>query len=220
MTTRRRVTKKRLVSAAVIITVALLVLVLRLVEEIGPERLPGDRFLVARIVDGDTMELQGGDRLRLLSLDTPEKGEPFYNEATLMVQRLALGHEASLEFAKTRRDKYGRLLGYLYIDTLFINKAIIDSGYGYLYLFSDNELNSDRVRLMLEAQRSAMARGVGLWSLSHEPEEFYINKDGSFRLHRPSCASVSKLVPGRYRTFSTREEGLALGLSPCRNCKP
>jgi len=212
--------RRRWFSITFVIVVALLILVLRLVEEIGPERTPGDRFVVAKVLDGDTMELQGGDRLRLLAIDTPEKGEPLHDEATAFLSRRALGQVATIEYANQRRDRYGRLLGYLYTDTLFVNKAIIDSGYGYLYLFDDNDLRSEQVRLMLAAQRSAIERRVGLWSIPHEPEERYINLIGSFRLHRPSCRSVGELVPGRYREFRTREEGLAAGLSPCRNCKP
>lgn len=207
-------------SALLIIVLATLILVFRLVEDIDPDRGLGDRFVVSRILDGDTMELLGGDRLRLLALDTPEKGEAFYNEATELIARFSLDRTARVEYAHKRRDKYGRLLGYLYIDTLFINKMLIDSGLGYVYLFSDNDLKSDQVRLMIEAQRSAIKRKVGLWSLPHAPEERYINKIGSFRLHRPNCRSLGKLVEGRYRVFSTREEGLATGLSPCRNCKP
>ena len=208
------------VSALVVVVVALLILVLRLVEEIGPEGRPGDRFTVIRVIDGDTMELRGGDRLRLLAVDTPEESEPFYTDATRLTAKLALGQVGQIEYAHRRRDKYGRLLGYLFVDTLFVNKAIIDSGYGYVYLFRDNDLHSDQIRLMLEAQRSAISRQVGLWSLPYEPEERYINKVGSFRLHRPNCRSLGELVVGRYQVFTTREEGLVTGLSPCRNCKP
>jgi micrococcal nuclease len=203
-----------------IVGIAALILLVRLVEEIGEEQQPGERFIISRVVDGDTMELKGGDRLRLLALDTPEEGEPYYNEATSLARRLTLGQQARIEFAKRRRDKYGRLLGYLYIDSLFINRIIIDSGFGYVYLFSDNELASEPVRLMLQAQKSAISRKVGLWSLPREAETAYINNPGSFRLHRPSCRSLGDLKPGRFQQFASREDGLMTGLSPCRNCKP
>ena len=212
--------RRRWFSIIFVVAVALLVLVLCLVEEIGPEKGPDDRFVVTRVLDGDTMELQGGDRLRLLAIDTPEKDEPLCDEATEFLARKALGQVADIDYANQRRDKYGRLLGYLYIDTLFVNKAIIDSGYACLYLFDDNDLGSDQVRTLLDAQRSAMERRVGIWSLTHEPEERYINTESSFRLHRPSCRSLGELKPGHYQEFRTREEAMATGLSPCRNCKP
>ncbi|MCP4684053.1 MAG: hypothetical protein GY867_01270 [bacterium] len=223
MATRRRKPRgkgRRAVSVALVLLIALLIVVLRLVEEVGQERRPSDRFVVARIIDGDTIELEGGDRLRLLAIDTPERGERFYDEASAMLERLALGKTARIEFAGRRRDGYGRLLGYLFIDSLYINRAVIDSGLGYVYLFKDTDLNSPLIEELLKAQRSAINRDVGLWAVEREPEEVYFAREGSLRLHRPGCSSVEKLVPGRYQEFSTREDGLVTGLSPCRNCKP
>lgn len=223
MVTRRRQPRsrrRRLVSVALVLLVALLIVVLRLVEEVGPERKPSDRFLVVRILDGDTIELEGGDRVRLLAIDTPESGEPLHDEAAAMMERLALGKTAQIEYGGRRRDSYGRLLGYLFIDSLYINKVVIDSGLGYVYLFEDTDLSSPWVTALLDAQRGAISRDVGLWSIEREPETVYYAKEGSFRLHRPGCSAVRNLKPGRYREFSTREEGLATGLSPCRNCKP
>ncbi len=208
------------VSAGVIVAVAILIVVVRLVEQMGPDRSPTDRFVVAGIVDGDTVELRGGDVLRLLAIDTPEKGERLYDEAAELLRELAFDKTAEIEFTGRRRDKYGRLLGYLYIDSLFVNREILRRGLGYLYLFRDNELQQDRIGQLLAAQRQAIENKVGLWSLKREPEEYYIQKTGSFRLHRPGCRAVEKLKEGSYRIFETREEGLATGLSPCRNCKP
>jgi endonuclease YncB( thermonuclease family) len=217
----KRRTKRRLISAALILAVLAFVVLIRLVEVIGPEGRPGDRFTVWKIIDGDTMELKGGDRLRLLAIDTPEKDEPFYDEATALLARLAYTRLGRIEYSNRRRDKYGRLLGYLYVDdTLFVNRVLIDSGLANVYLFDDNDLANPCVRQLIEAQRSAIERRVGLWSLPREPEPYYVNKPGSFRLHRPGCRTVRDLRPGQYRKIPTREEGLAEGLSPCRICKP
>lgn len=200
--------------------VVVLLLSVRLVEEIGQEKRPEDRFIVVRVIDGDTVELKGGDRLRLLSVDTPEKGEPFYEEAKKLLSSKSLGEIARIDFANKRRDKYGRLLGYLYINDELINKTIIANGLGYLYLFKDTETKNSAVKEMLEAQRAAIVARVGIWSLQRYAEDYYINKSGSFRLHRPSCRSAGKLKEGKYQKFATREDGLMIGLSPCRNCKP
>lgn len=221
MATRRRSSaRRRFFSISLVLALALLIVIVRLVEETGPERYPEDRFIISRVLDGDTVELQGGDKLRLLAIDTPEKGAPFYNEATALLRRLTLGRVATIIYAGRRRDRYGRLLGYLYIDSLFINRAIIDSGLGYVYLFKDNELQLPQVGLLLGSQRGAIDRRAGLWSIEHEPEAYYLALASSFRLHRPNCRSVANRNQNNYRRFPTRVEGLALGLSPCRNCKP
>ncbi len=200
--------------------VVILLLSVRLVEEIGQDKHPDERFVVARVIDGDTVELKGGDRLRLLSVDTPEKGEPFYEEARTLLASKSLGEVAKIDFANKRRDRYGRLLGYLYINDELINKTIISNGLGYLYLFKDTEIKHPAVKEMLEAQKEAIFAQTGIWSLKRYEEDYYINKSGSFRLHRPSCSSVRMLKEGKYRKFKKREDGFITGLSPCRNCKP
>lgn len=205
----------------IISALAALVVSYRLVERVGPEKKPGERFTVKRVLDGDTVELTGGDRLRLLSIDTPERGEKLHDEAMYLLADLAQGKPGRIEFAQSRRDRYGRLLGYLYVDdTLLVNQTMLDSGFAYVYLFEDSDLKRPEVKRMLDAQRSAMARHAGLWSIQRTPEPYYVASERSFRLHRPSCDAVKKLRPGHYRKFATREEGLAEGLSPCRNCKP
>ncbi len=212
--------KKRVIRWTLVLILALTILTIRLVEDIGLDQKPSDRFLVAAVVDGDTVELTGGDRLRLLSIDTPEEGEPYYQEAKDALSQLALGKLARIEFAGLRRDRYGRLLGYLYVDSLFVNEAIVDNGLGNLYLFRDNDAARPETQLLLAAQRRAMDARRGIWSIERQPEKYYIAKDNSFRIHRPGCRSVAELKEGRYRKFETREEGLREGLSPCRNCKP
>lgn len=204
-----------------LLLVVIAIVAVRYVERVGPDKKPSDRFTVIRAIDGDTVELLGGDKLRLLAIDTPEKGETYYDEATQYLATLAVGKPARIEYANSRRDRYGRLLGYLYIDdTLFVNRAILDSGLGYLYLFGDNDMRRSEVKILLEAQRHAMGKKSALWAIEHEPEEYYVANENSFRLHRPGCASLENVRPDRMHIYRTREEGLAEGLSPCRNCKP
>lgn len=209
-----------LTRSLVVLVLALLILTVRLVERIGVDQTPADRFIVKKAVDGDTIVLAGGDKLRLLSIDTPEKGEPFYDEATRFLEQTTLEQTARIEFAANRRDKYGRLLGYLYIDTLFVNKAILENGLGYLYLFKDQDLQREEIKVLLEAQRRAIANKVGIWSLTSEPEQYYVALENSLRLHRPGCRAARNRQEGHYRTLPNRDAGFLEGLSPCRICKP
>ncbi|MFQ5498755.1 MAG: thermonuclease family protein [Candidatus Zixiibacteriota bacterium] len=202
-----------LVLVAVILTV-------RLVERIGDDAVPDDRFVVVKVLDGDTVELRGGDEVRLLSIDTPEKGRAFYDRATAFTSRLCLGKAARIEYARRRRDKYGRLLGYLYVDDLFVNSELVDSGYANLYLFRDTDISREETRVLLEAQRRAIRSGAGIWSVEHPSESEYINLAGSYRFHRPGCRSIENRRSGQYRSFDSRTEAALTGLSPCRRCQP
>ncbi len=218
---KSKLTRKQVIWRTVfVLGLMAIILLIRLVEEIGVDHQPGDRFVVVRVIDGDSVELAGGDRLRLLSIDTPEKGEPLYDEATQFLAKLVLGQSARLVYAGRRRDKYGRMLAYLYVDTLLVNKAILDNGLGYLYLFEDTELDRPETQMLLDAQRRAIAQHAGLFGLPREPEAYYVNSIGSYRFHRPSCRLLSDFDPSRHRRIATREEALREGLSPCRTCGP
>jgi micrococcal nuclease len=203
-----------------IVLFALLVVSYRLVEQTGHDKRVGDRFTVTRVLDGDTAELTGGDRLRLLGIDTPEAGERFHDEAKALLVTLSLDQPCRIEHGGARRDKYGRMLGYLYVDTVFVNRTIVAAGLAYVYLFKDSDLKQPEIRELIDAQKTAIAERRGLWSLPREKESYYVNTVGSFRLHRPNCSAIGPLRAGRHRTYATREEGLSEGLSPCRTCKP
>ncbi|RME32189.1 MAG: hypothetical protein D6800_00010 [Candidatus Zixiibacteriota bacterium] len=217
----RRSHRQRLgVRVAVVLTVALLLVAIRFVQEIGPEGKPGERFTVVRVIDGDTFELTGGDRVRLLAIDAPEEGEALHDSATALLRRLILGKQVRLSFARTRRDHYGRMLAYVFLDTLFVNRVLIDSGLAWVYLFRDNNLKRPEIASLLHSQQAAIKRQTGVWALPYEPEPYYVAVPGSFRLHRPGCRSIEHTPPDELIRYRTREEGLAAGLSPCRNCKP
>lgn len=198
----------------------LLILLIRLVSEIGPDKIPGERFKVVGIVDGDTVDLLGGDRLRLVGIDCPEKGEQFYDSAKMFIQNMTLGKIVQVDFSKRRRDGYGRMLGYTYVDSVFVNAELVRSGLAYVYLYEDNLADSARIEELLEAQNKAIDSGRGLWTISRHKEPYYLARKGSYRFHRPECASVKNLQPGEYIKFDSRLDACRQGYSPCRNCKP
>ena len=201
--------------------VVIILLTLRLVEDVGEERLAGERYVVVRVIDGDTVELMGGDRLRLLAIDTPERGELFHDQAAELLEKIALGKKARIEYGDKRRDRYGRLLGFLYVeDTLFANQTIIDSGLACLFLFDDQDLKSHQIKELLVSQRQAIEEKRGLWGVEQKSEDFYVSVKNSFRFHRPGCTIVSGKKPESLRNIETKKEALFEGLSPCRTCHP
>ena len=204
-----------------IIVLICLIITVRLVEDFGPEWFGDERFIVARVIDGDTVELMGGDKVRLLAIDAPEKGQPLYDRATEVLGQLTLGKTVRLEFSGRKRDRYGRLLGFVIIDdTLMVNRVMLEKGLANLYLFKDTDNKSDKIKMLLTAQREGMKNERGIWALEYEPEYYYVSLLGSFRFHRPSCQSISRGSSQEHIRYEIREQAMALGLSPCRNCKP
>ena len=73
-----------------------------------------DRLTAARVIDGDTIVTSAGDTIRLAGIDTPERGQCGYSEATANIRRTLAGNTLTLTKAGlTDRDKYGRLIRYV-----------------------------------------------------------------------------------------------------------
>lgn len=95
---------------------------------------------VTRVIDGDTIIVDGNERVRLIGVDTPETVDPrkpvqyFGREASTFTRRMVLSKRVRLEYDKTRIDLYGRTLAYVYLeDGTFLNAEIIKQGYGFAY---------------------------------------------------------------------------------------
>jgi len=97
---------------------------------------------IERIVDGDTL-IANGNSIRLLGINTPEKGEIYYDQAKQYLEKLALNKTARLEFGKDKKDRYNRTLAYIYINGQNINLELVKKGYANIYFPSgkDNHYN-------------------------------------------------------------------------------
>lgn len=128
---------------------------------------PSGAQLVERVVDGDTIVVQGVGRVRLIGVDTPETVDPrrpverFGREASAFTKRLLEGRRVRLEYDRERTDRYGRTLAYVHLpDGTLANAEIIRLGYGHAYTrFPFRYL--DRFR---QLEREARDAGRGLWA--------------------------------------------------------
>ncbi|MBI5065516.1 thermonuclease family protein [Candidatus Woesearchaeota archaeon] len=91
--------------------------------------------LVTRVIDGDTLVLESGEKVRLVCINTPEKDQPGYEEAKQFLNKLTLNKEVRLEKDITNKDKYGRLLRYIYVGDTFVNREIVQQGYGKIFRY-------------------------------------------------------------------------------------
>ncbi len=132
---------------------------------------PGEDARVTRVVDGDTIEVVLGgrkERVRLIGIDTPETKDPrrpvecFGKEAARRTAQLVGGEWVRLSFDVEVRDKYGRLLAYVYRlrDGLFLNLALVREGFALVYTVPPNLAHQEE---FLQAQRRAREEGRGLW---------------------------------------------------------
>jgi micrococcal nuclease len=125
-----------------------------------------DTCVVARIIDGDTLVCDGGDRVRLLLIDTPELSQaPFGHVARAALDSIApVGTSLRVERDVQHRDRYGRTLAYLWLDDgRMVNEELLRAGVAVVLVYPPNVRYVDRMR---EAAAAARAERVGLWATS------------------------------------------------------
>lgn len=81
---------------------------------------------VVKVIDGDTVELSSGEKIRLFGIDAPEKGEPFFQEAKQALEEMVKGKRVVVE--KEGKDKYGRFLGYILLEGKVVNCELVKLG--------------------------------------------------------------------------------------------
>ena len=177
---------------------------------------PTEPAKVVRCIDGDTVELQDGRRLRLVGINTPEKDRPLYGDAKALLKRLVEGRDVTIEWDKDRVDQYKRNLGYLHLDDLFVNGEIVRQGLAYCYTWEPNTAHHDE---FITFQRQARTAKAGLWGLAQPaPESVYAADRTGHRFHRPSCGRVARIK--QRIDFKSRDEALDAGQNPCDECNP
>lgn len=87
------------------------------------------RTTVARVIDGDTIKMQDSSVVRYIGIDTPERGVYFYKEAKAVNDSLVDDKRVELKSDKSEKDRFGRFLHYVFVDTLFVNAWLIQWGY-------------------------------------------------------------------------------------------
>lgn len=123
----------------------------------------GNLVLVTRVIDGDTIEIGGGYHVRYIGIDAPEKGEPFYGEATEANRNLVEGKKVYLEKDVEDKDANGRLLRYVWLDNTMVNTELVKLGYAYSYSYPPNVKYQ---AYFLQLEKEARKQKLGLWSLS------------------------------------------------------
>ncbi len=142
----------RLKSLPILILVGLLLLAGCAGQATGPT--------VAKVLDGDTLLLQGGEKIRLLGINAPEEGQPYFEEATARLRELVEGKQVKLEKDVVDRDRYGRLLRYVFLDGRNINVELVREGLAHVYLIPPNLKYEAELRA---AEEEARAAGRGIW---------------------------------------------------------
>ncbi|MFD1357162.1 thermonuclease family protein [Fictibacillus halophilus] len=140
---------------------------------------------VLNVVDGDTIKVKvdgKSETVRFLLVDTPESVhpnkpvQPFSKEASKHTENMLSGSNVELELGIGERDKYGRLLAYVYADDKSVQESLLEKGLARVaYVFEPNTKYVDDYE---KIQKQAQKEGIGIWSLeNYSQEDGYIPEE-------------------------------------------
>jgi len=123
---------------------------------------------VTRIIDGDTFETESGEKVRLIGINAPEISDIFGQEAKLHLANLIDGKTIDLQSdnISKNRDRYSRLLRYVFLDNTDINKQMISDGFAFAYL----KYHFSKKEEYRQAQLTANKQNKGIWSNGSKDE--------------------------------------------------
>ena len=129
-------------------------------ENGSPQNLCGadSNTIVTKVIDGDTIVVEGGYHVRLLSIDADEKGYPCYAQAKTRLEELTLGKQIRLEKDKTDLDQYGRCLRYVFLGDTNIDVQLAREGLAVARFYAPDVKYKTEI---IEAEKQAQTGGIG-----------------------------------------------------------
>jgi len=115
---------------------------------------------VVKVLDGDSLNIiqQGKEvRIRLAEIDAPEHGQPFWKQSRKALDRYVSGKNVLVE--EFDRDQYGRIVGHVYINDIWVNGELVHQGYAYVY---ERYAVSKK---LYKYQSAAKKNKIGIWEL-------------------------------------------------------
>jgi len=176
------------------------------------------------VVDGDTVVLDDGQRVRYIGINAPElahddhNAEPYGEEAKRFNALLVNRKKVRLEFDKERFDQYKRLLAYIFLKNgAFVNAEILSNGYAYFLRYRPN-LKYDSI--LLQSQRSAMSAKKGIWQNWKENKSTVVGNKRSRRFHLLTCPYGKQIKPRNRIVFQKKWNAYWEGHAPAKRCMP
>lgn len=123
---------------------------------------PKEPAFVTRIIDGDTVEINTTEKIRLLGINTPEKGKPFSGEAKNFLIKEIENKSVELLRDKEDTDRYGRKLRYIFYNNQFINAEIIQEGLATTFMLDELKYKDK----LTNAEKFARENEMNLWKKS------------------------------------------------------
>ena len=179
--------------------------------------------LCSKVSDGDTITVEGVGKVRLVGVNTPEKGVEGADASEYFVKKLCLNREVSIDIDDSKHtDKYGRTLAVVIVDGKNLNEMLLKEGLAEIMYMPPSEFypyNWAGYNTHV-AGDSSTSTDSSSGDTSSGAAGTYIGNANSHKFHYPTCKSVGKMSEKNKVTFSSRDEAINQGYTPCKNCNP
>ena len=189
-----------------------------------------ERAVCTQVVDGDTIYLDNGEKVRFVGVNTPERGVEGYIASKNFVQKLCLNKEVGLDIDDSKHnDRYGRTLAVVIVDGKNVNEMLLkevlaeikymppSEFYPYIWANSDPHVADSHSS---SSSSSSSSYSSDSSSSSSSGSGSYVANANTGKFHVSSCSSVDKMSEGNKVYLSSRDEAISQGYVPCKRCNP
>lgn len=189
-----------------------------------------ERSVCTQVVDGDTIYLKNGKKVRLVGVNTPEKGVTGYQASKKFVQKLCLNREVGINVDDRKyRDKYGRTLAVVIVDGKNLNEMLLKEGLAEVMYIPPSEFSPykwagdstvSNHNTQTQTTSTVQKNNPQPASVSTSSSSGYIGNRNSLKFHEVDCEGVSKMNEKNKVYFKSRQEAVNDGYIPCKMCNP
>ncbi|MBP3791312.1 MAG: thermonuclease family protein [Methanobrevibacter sp.] len=179
------------------------------------------------VVDGDTIYLDNGEKIRFVGVNTPERGVEGYITSKNFVQKLCLNKKVGIDVDNRKHnDKYGRTLGVVIVDGKNVNEMLLKEGLAEIMYMPPSEFypydwaNGNTHVADTHSSSSSSSHPTSSESTSSSGSASYVGNANTGKFHEPSCSSVKDMAEGNKVFFSARDDAISQGYIPCKRCNP
>jgi len=137
---------KKIVLTIILVIILLIINYNWIDEELKNAAEESDYFVVTNVVDGDTFDIENGQRIRMLGINTPERGEEYYLQAKEFLEEKIENKTVKLIYGKDKEDRYNRILAYVFLEQKHINLELVREGYANYYFPSGPDFFYDEFK--------------------------------------------------------------------------
>lgn len=174
--------------------------------------------ICTKVVDGDTIEVEGVGKVRLVGVNTPERGQNGSDTSKYFLEKLCLNKEVGLDIDDSKHeDSYSRTLAVVIVDGKNVNEMLLCEDLAEIMYIPPSEFNpytwengtTDYVHFSLDATK-----------ISGDDSGSYIGNSNSMKFHDSDCRYGLKVSDVNRVTFDSRSDAINSGYKPCKVCDP